>query len=333
MYDYGLSVLEQYELTAKTTYRGRGAIICDTQDGLKIIREYRGSQKKLELLKTLQDQIHEAGIMKVDYIRENREGSVISTDRDKIPYVVRDWYMGRECDTKSKADILDSASLLARLHKVMRMPLQENYLKESLVDECQRHNRELRKIAKFIQKKQKRNSFENMLANSMKDFIRHGEMALSALEHSQYVNLREQSMKEGCICHGEYNQHNILWVDSEPIVVNADKWNFDTQITDLYQFMRKIMEKHNWDVKLGQMMIECYHKEKPLTKAELINLQIRLAYPWKFWKLVNYYANNNKVWISGKNTEKLEKLNKQKESWQFFVKNCFSDSFFRQFGL
>lgn len=327
VYDYGLSVLEQYDLTAKTTYRGRGAIICETQDGLKIIREYRGSQKKLELLKQLQGQIKEADIMKVDYIRENREGSVVSCDRDGIPYVVRDWFLGRECDTKSKTDILDSVSLMARLHKVMHMPTEENYLKESLLDECKRHNREIKKIAKFVQKKQQKNNFESVLIDTMVDFLRQGEQAVRDLENSKYQELRAQSIARGDICHGEYNQHNILWTDSGLAAVNGEKWTFDMQISDLYQFMRKILEKHNWNVELGQLMIQQYHKENPLTQDELINLQIRLSYPWKFWKLANFYANNNKAWISGKNTEKLEKLNKQKESWLLFVKNSFFDSF------
>ena len=34
------------------------------------------------------------------------------------------------------------------------------------------------------------------------------------------------------------------------------------------------------------------------TGQELCDLRIRLSYPWKFWKLVNHYSNNNKVWIS-----------------------------------
>ena len=47
MYDRGLSVLAQYGLEAKSTYRGRGALICDTQAGLVQIREYNGSPRKL----------------------------------------------------------------------------------------------------------------------------------------------------------------------------------------------------------------------------------------------------------------------------------------------
>ena len=40
MYDRGLGVLEQYGLTAETVLRGRGALICQTEEGWKSIREY-----------------------------------------------------------------------------------------------------------------------------------------------------------------------------------------------------------------------------------------------------------------------------------------------------
>ena len=48
LYDRGLSVLEQYGLGAKSSYRGRGALLCQTQIGLVLIREFTGSDKKLK---------------------------------------------------------------------------------------------------------------------------------------------------------------------------------------------------------------------------------------------------------------------------------------------
>ena len=45
MYDKGLSVLEQYGLEAAAVYRGRGALICDTKEGMVLIREFYGTQK------------------------------------------------------------------------------------------------------------------------------------------------------------------------------------------------------------------------------------------------------------------------------------------------
>ena len=120
MYDYGLSVMEQYGLTVKSSYRGRGALICETQRGLKIVKEYRGSEKKLEAQRKLQLHILESGETRVDCVLENEEGKLVSSDRDGIPYVVREWFTGRECDTKSASDILEGVKALARLHSVMQ---------------------------------------------------------------------------------------------------------------------------------------------------------------------------------------------------------------------
>ena len=38
MYDYGLSTLEQYGLTAESTARTRGGLLCRTEKGLVIVR-------------------------------------------------------------------------------------------------------------------------------------------------------------------------------------------------------------------------------------------------------------------------------------------------------
>lgn len=45
MYDYGFSVLEQYELTVKSTARTRGGLLCQTDRGPAVLREQRGSGK------------------------------------------------------------------------------------------------------------------------------------------------------------------------------------------------------------------------------------------------------------------------------------------------
>ena len=102
-------------------------------------------------------------------------------------------------------------------------------------------------------------------------------------------------------------------------VTNFDKWNYDIQTADLYQFMRKILEKHNWNKELGTLMLEEYNKERPLSGMELDNLRLRFAYPEKFWKLANYYYNHKKAWVSQKSEEKLDTLIAQKGVWLGFL--------------
>lgn len=41
----------------------------------------------------------------------------------------------------------------------------------------------------------------------------------------------------------------------------------------------------------------------------------------KFWKIVNFYYNNGKAWIPGRNREKLENLLKQEAEKKNFMNN------------
>ena len=78
---------------------------------------------------------------------------MVTRDKDNIPYTLQNWYEGRECDTKSREDIIRSVQILARVHKFMNMPVEKAYMARSLADEYARHNQEIRKIRKFIRQK------------------------------------------------------------------------------------------------------------------------------------------------------------------------------------
>lgn len=323
MYDYGLSTLEQYQLTPKSTARTRGALLCRTEQGLLILREFHGSEKKLkkqqELLLVL-----EAHGLKVDSFLVNQEGGLVSRDKDNIPYTLAHWYEGRECDTKSRADIGGSLRTLAELHKAMKLPLAEEYMEKSLDEEYLRHNQEIRKIRKFIRKKGPSSTFEKDYLASVEGFLAKGEEALFMLQDSGYEELRRESMEQGHICHGEYNQHNVLILKNGTAVTNFNHWGFDVQMADLYRFMRKMLEKYGWDVSLAREMLRSYHRERKITPGEWQNLRIRFTYPEKYWKLANYYYSHNKAWISEKNMEKLKLLIKQKAQWERFTEECFA---------
>ena len=319
MYDRGLGVLTQYGLTAKSVTRGRNALICDTEQGLKIIREFPGSPRKLERQQKLQQHCWEEGFLLVDQVLTNQEGQVISKDEEGNPYVVRDWFSGRECDTRSEDDIRRSVFAMARLHTVMQMDREEKEGTENLPDEMRRHNRELRKIMKFLQKKKRKNEFETRLAESVSVFSLQGEKAEEELEKSDYHQIIIKN--QNAVCHGECNQHNILYTREGIAFTNFEHWNYGIQTSDLCQFMRKILEKHHWDRELGEMMLRTYESVKPLSDGEIQILKLQLSYPWKFWKLANYYTNNSKVWISQKNTEKLNQTIALFEPWQCFLEH------------
>ena len=325
LYDYGLSTLAQYELTADRSARTRGALLCYTSQGLLILREFHGSEKKLKKQQELLLHLKECG-MNTDYFLQNTQESLVSKDKDQMAFTLQHWYEGRECDTKSRDDIIKSVRTLARLHILMKMEPVEEYRERSLRDEYLRHNQELRKIRKFIRKKGASSVFEKDYLASVEWFLQRAQYAVELLDETEYDSLREKVWREGQVCHGEYNQHNVLMLkgeDETAAVTNFGHWNFDIQMADLYRFMRKILEKYNWNLNLAQEMLWEYHRTRPISKAEWQNLRVRFTYPEKYWKLANYYYSHKKVWISEKNVEKLQNLIRQRENWKDFAQKCF----------
>lgn len=83
--------------------------------------------------------------------------------------------------------------------------------------------------------------------------------------------------------------------------------------------MRKAMEKHDWNLKLGMAMLETYTKVLPLSDADRICLYYLFLYPEKYWKQINFYYNANKAWIPARNIEKLKDLEIQQPMRNLFL--------------
>ena len=59
MYNRPEQVLEQYELEVKSISRGRDSYQCDTEQGPKILREYRGSKERAGFLADMLDHLRD----------------------------------------------------------------------------------------------------------------------------------------------------------------------------------------------------------------------------------------------------------------------------------
>ena len=82
--------------------------------------------------------------------------------------------------------------------------------------------------------------------------------------------------------------------------IEFNQMHLGDQMTDLYRFMRKAMEKHGWDPRLGASMMESYDRVLPTSREDRACLYYLFLYPEKYWKQLNYYMNTNKAWIPEK---------------------------------
>ncbi len=323
MNDRAVSLLDQYEIEVRRTWKGRGAILCDSDRGLLIMKEYGGPVEKIAFQEYLLTHIRESGAVRAEILLRTKEDELIVRDQDRTAYIVKTYCEGKECDYKNAGECGSAAETLAKLHEVSDLSgsgMLEEQPVFNLGSEYEKHNRELKKVRKFLREKSQKTDFEIYLMKHYDYFL---DIALQITGELGYYAYEESSFAFPIVCHGDYQYHNIIQTDEGSVLINFEKCVRDYPVRDLYLFMRKLLEKNNWSQALGDMLLTGYNRVRSLDERDYRQLYLRFAYPEKFWKIVNFYYNSGKAWIPGRNMEKLEKLFAQEREKKLFLKSLF----------
>ena len=113
-------VLEQYEMELLSVRKGRGAWICETDKGLKLLQEYRGTVRRLEFEDQVLEKLDTRGSLRVDRYVRNREGALLSKAGDGSNYIMKEYFPDRECNIRDNFEISLGICRLAMLHGQLR---------------------------------------------------------------------------------------------------------------------------------------------------------------------------------------------------------------------
>ena len=330
MNEKSLEVLNQYDVKIMGCVRGRGGILVSTDKGEKLLMECSKQDKYYLREDCITRAVKENGFENVDTYVRNSDNEIISVLPDEgRKYVLKDMYPGSECNVKNLRDIKASVSTMAKLHIALNAASRSLCFNDSGVrlsrgsikDTVVRHTRELKMAENYLKNKKRRTEYELTIYRQLGKFYSEARTAVDMLQNSEVEARLEKALDSNELIHGNFNYHNVIICDkpergSYPAgsnssgvmtaVTNMEKCRIDCQIWDLYQFMRKILEKYNWDIDLAFKMLDEYDKVKPVEDGELKVLSVLFSFPEKFWKITNYYYNMNKAWVPPKSIEKLE---------------------------
>lgn len=315
MNDRSVSLLDNYDIEVLRTWKGRGAILCETGQGILILKEYAGHKEKAVFQDALLTLVKKNGFKNVESILKNKEQELITQDQDGTSYILKTYFEGRECNVRDMEECRGAVQTLAKLHNASHMTgaLAGALSPHPAHMEFEKHNKELRKVRKFLKGRGQKTDFEICLLKSYDYFFN------LALQITEELRFYQSEGETHIICHGDYQYHNIIVSGTEMNLINFEKCLIDSPVRDLYLFMRKLLEKSGWAENVGIELVSAYNKIRPLEKEEYRQLYYRLAYPEKFWKIVNFYYNTGKAWIPGKNLEKLHTVIDQEKDKQIFL--------------
>lgn len=324
MEDRHEEIWKQYNMAIRNVYRVRGAYILETDQGLKLYRNYEGSENKVEFEQSVKEHLYKTGYSKIDLYLRNQNGELITADSMGTKYIIKSWFNAEECNLREVSNIVAASRNLADLHNYMQSVQtgstdQNAKYVSNLGTQFDKHNRELKRVRGYIRDKKQKNEFEVCFLNVYNQFYEQGITSLEILRESSYENLLEQCVLKNTMCHGNYIYHNILMLPGGIATTNFDKVCIGVQMFDLYCFIRKVMEKNNWNAQYGNLIIEEYDKIRTISKEELKILYVLLLYPEKFWKVTNFYFNARKSWVPRRNIQKLVSLSEQSKDKDAFL--------------
>ena len=89
-------------------------------------------------------------------------------------------------------------------------------------------------------------------------YFEQGKKAVEMLTGGNYEEYCRRVEKEGQVYHGSYTYHNIIMCSDGIATTVFDKCAYGMQLLDLYYFLRKVMEKNEWNSAYGEALTKVF---------------------------------------------------------------------------
>ena len=131
----------------------------------------------------------------------------------------------------------------------------------------ERHTKEIKKAANYMRGKKKKNEFEQIALGAVDTFFREADEASRNINSKRFDERFDRMEQTNELVHGSYNYHNVFLDvgNGGNAVTNFEKCHNDCQVADLYQFLRKVMEKHDWNINVAYRLVDA--RKYPLVFA------------------------------------------------------------------
>lgn len=319
MKDKAEKLVEEYDLEVLEVRRGRGTYIYETSRGTKVFKPIKAGEERMNVLAGLLERIEaETDIVTGKYM-QGRNGVWICENEEGEPCILKDHFEGKEWSMEKESELLQAVEILGQLHTVLR----QDCLMQGMPwnEEVEKRNREMRRTRNFMRNQKRKTSFELLFLKVYPEVEKEFAAVMEKLKTSGYEALWERAGKEGQLCHGDFTYHNLVHCGKGAAVLNFESVYRGLQMDDLYHFLRKTMEKNNWNFLLFEKMLERYKNVRPICMEELEYLYLRFCYPEKYWKIANHYQNTRKNRIPEKDMHKLEIFIEQEKEKSRFLES------------
>ena len=222
MEDKTEEIVKQYPIHVNGKRRIRGAILFEAKEGIFTLIHCRESEKKLSFTEQIKMKLEEQGRKAIDLALKTENGSYTTRDKQGNVWILKRWFLGRECNLHDNDDVREVVQNLACLHREFVYPAQdiikdaskiltqeqdqtktdclEDFkkwgCKKEITGTLHRHMREMKRVYNYIRTKKQKNEMEICILNLFPLYYEQAGKALEQMDQESFLYLQQQSVNE-----------------------------------------------------------------------------------------------------------------------------------------
>lgn len=323
MRELDFRILESMNLKVGRVRKAYGAYICETQDGIKLVKEMQCPVADVLFAYKVKEYLYYQGYRNTDRYCITEEG-LPYIQEGSIRYTVRNWIRGDELDLKNLKEVTSVMAEAAQLHLLGKgMPEPEGFEgKRRWFEPGERLLRSQRLIRSYYKNVRKQGRYTDFDLLFLKEFAYYEEQTVHAAEMMQEticIQEAENAGKTGNLIHGEFTDHAVLSDQKQMLLCNFDKCCYGMPVQDLITFFEKCLRKWEWDFAVFIQLIEMYQRYRTLHSGEIRILYAGLLFPERFVKMCQDAYGTKRRWTSQANWNKLLEIREMQEKREEFL--------------
>ncbi|GAW30574.1 CotS family spore coat protein [Carboxydocella sp. JDF658] len=251
-----------------------------------------------------------------------------------LTFIATGWVEGKKCRFSKESHLTAAARVLGEFHqKASQLKPSGDGGGKAMWQRWPRvwekRWQELQEFRDLVRKRDLLTPFDRLFLNSVNDYLRQGEQAITMLQGSAYRSLASWSARERTFIHRDVAARNFL-IDAEGRgwLIDFDYARYDLHIADVARLLDRSMRRYHWKFNQARLILAAYNQARSLNREEIEVLQAFLLFPQRYWRLVNRYYREKRDWSQNDFLLRMEDLLRQRGEKHYFLAE-----FGRYFGL
>ncbi|MCL2463269.1 MAG: hypothetical protein FWF44_11430 [Defluviitaleaceae bacterium] len=299
--DLSQQILRGFGVKARKVVREKSYFICDTQQGLKMIRRSGDSPENIIFQHDIKEKLYAGGFARTDRFCLSSEGKPYYPWNGDI-YVMTGFLPYKDTgfsDAEEFRNIVEAAAWMHRLGRLGDYGGKVFAPQSDCLEEYRKSAAQLTAIKKKIGRQACMSDFDVIFLKNYAYYSKRLKSSIQLLEKADPAAALSEALRDGKVCHHALKEETVLADAGDIYVTRFSCAMFDLQLHDLADIIRRYLRNMSGTGFGIFQILDIYDKINTVSGEDAKILSAMLKYPHHFLKTAGQYYSKKRTWTPG----------------------------------